>query len=100
MSHRRKHMYIHFPIIPNKKKCLFIFKYFDYSLISVPETFSIFVNIEKKNVHVYYHFLRMKATCLPVSGVNLHHVRKKEWAGVPGMCDETEFGLGAAVPQV
>lgn len=41
-------MNIHFPIIPNKKKCLFLLKYFDYSLTPVPEKLSIFVHTEKK----------------------------------------------------
>lgn len=58
---RKYNMYIHFSIIPNKKKCLFLLKYLDYSLKSVPENFQ-YCLILKKDVHVCYHFLRMKET--------------------------------------
>lgn len=83
-----------------RKKCLFLLKYLDYTLKSGSEKLAILVNAEKRALVFFTTFLRMKETQLPVSVVNLHRIRKKEEIGVPGRCDDSEFGLEAAVPQV
>lgn len=48
ISHSRKYTYIHFSIIPNENKSLFLLKSLDYSLKSVFEELSIFVTTEKQ----------------------------------------------------